>query len=104
MSSFHFGDLGVLGSCFELVDPVSYYEGCVYDLCVTLPDDDLVCDNMHTYATACREAGGEPGNWRSELPQCGKSLTLHTPSAKLQPTTISHKHISHTECRSYNYI
>ena len=48
-----------------------YYDACVYDLCVTLPDDDLVCADIDAYASACRQAGGVPGNWRAELTQCG---------------------------------
>ncbi|XP_041453704.1 zonadhesin-like [Lytechinus variegatus] len=61
---------GVLGECFGVVDPAMYYDACVYDLCFTLPEDDLLCADVDSYASACREAGGVPGNWRAELTQC----------------------------------
>ncbi|XP_071498841.1 IgGFc-binding protein-like, partial [Diadema antillarum] len=61
---------GMLGDCFSYVDPSSYFLACVYDLCATLPEDDLLCEDVDAYASACREAGGSPGNWRSELTQC----------------------------------
>nr|XP_054773221.1 IgGFc-binding protein-like [Lytechinus pictus] len=61
---------GVLGDCFGVVDPAMYYDACVYDLCFTLPEDDLLCADVDSYASACREAGGVPGNWRAELTQC----------------------------------
>ena len=51
---------------------ISYYQACVYDLCATLPDDGVLCDSLTEYAQACREAGGSPGDWRAETPQCGK--------------------------------
>ena len=65
-------EVGPFAQCHLLVDPQPYYEGCVYDLCATLPDDDLVCDSFAVYAQACRDAGGSPEDWRVDLPQCGK--------------------------------
>ena len=46
----------------------------MYDLCATLPDDDVLCDSLAEYAQACREAGGSPGDWRAETTQCGEYL------------------------------
>ena len=63
---------GPFTQCFEFVDPTPYHEACVYDLCATLPDDDLLCDSLAEYAQACRDAGASPGDWRSETSQCGK--------------------------------
>ncbi len=70
-------ELGPFSPCHELVDPLPYYEACVFDLCATLPDDDLVCDSFGEYAQACRDAGGYPGNWRIAVPQCGKLIHKH---------------------------
>ena len=58
--------------CHEVVDPRPFHEACIYDLCATLPDDDLVCDSFEEYAHACRKAGGHPEDWRSVTPQCRK--------------------------------
>lgn len=65
-------ETGPFRDCHELVDPTPYYEACVYDLCATLPDDDVLCDSLAEYGQACREAGSSPGDWRAETPQCGK--------------------------------
>ena len=62
---------GPFRKCHDWVDPTPYHDACVYDLCVTLPDDDLLCDNLAQYAQACRDAGGSPEDWRAENPQCG---------------------------------
>ncbi|XP_071946555.1 IgGFc-binding protein-like isoform X2 [Antedon mediterranea] len=61
---------GVLSSCHDFVDPADYYDGCVYDLCATLPNDDLLCDDISEYAQACRQRGGEPGDWRTATSTC----------------------------------
>ena len=65
---------GPFRDCHDLVDPDPYHDGCVYDLCATLPDDDRLCDSLAEYAQACREAGGSPGDWRAETPQCGELI------------------------------
>ncbi|XP_038059591.1 IgGFc-binding protein-like [Patiria miniata] len=64
-------EAGPYASCFDFVDPTPYYDSCMYDLCVTLPDDELLCNSLSGYADACRTAGGNPGDWRGERPQCG---------------------------------
>ncbi|PIK34072.1 putative IgGFc-binding protein [Apostichopus japonicus] len=61
---------GAFSGCHDYVDPNLYYDTCVYDLCITLPDEDLVCNNYHQYADACRDAGGQPGSWRDAVPAC----------------------------------
>ena len=63
-------ETGPFTECHEVVDPTPYYEACIYDLCATLPDDDLVCDSLAEYAQACREGGGMPDDWRAVTPQC----------------------------------
>ena len=48
----------------------------MYDLCATLPDDDVLCDSLSEYAQACREAGGSTEDWRADAPQCRKCHIL----------------------------
>ncbi|PIK50541.1 putative IgGFc-binding protein [Apostichopus japonicus] len=55
---------GPFAPCHDYVTVTAYYETCVYDLCATLPDEDLVCPSLEVYATACKERGGEPGEWK----------------------------------------
>lgn len=66
---------GAFSSCHDYVDPEPYHETCVYDLCVTLPDEELRCNNFESYADACRDAGGNTNNWRDAVPACGKCLS-----------------------------
>ena len=68
---------GPFSECHDVVDPRPFYDACVYDLCATLPDDDLVCDSMVEYALRCRNAGGSPGDWRAVTPQCRKYKLLY---------------------------
>ena len=63
---------GPFGECHDLVDPKSYHEACVYDLCATLPDDDVLCGSLAEYAQACRVLRDSPVDWRAETPQCCK--------------------------------
>ena len=63
---------GPFAACHSVVDTAPYNESCIYDLCATLPSEDLVCDSFQSYADACSSAGGTPGDWRAELPQCRK--------------------------------
>ena len=63
---------GPFKECYDLVDPTPYHEACVYDLCATLPEDDVLCDSLAEYAQACRNADGSPGDWRAETSQCGE--------------------------------
>ncbi|PIK34071.1 putative IgGFc-binding protein [Apostichopus japonicus] len=63
-------EYGPFEDCLDVVDPSPYYGGCIYDLCYTLPDDDLLCASLTAYAEACREAGVTLGDWRSDVSQC----------------------------------
>ena len=63
---------GPFDVCQELIDPTPFYEACIYDLCATLPDDDVLCDSLAEYAQACREAKGSPRDWRADTPSCCK--------------------------------
>ena len=64
--------LGPFAPCHDVEDAAPYYESCVFDLCATLLDEDLVCDSFQSYTEACRSAGRTPDDWRSSRPQCRK--------------------------------
>ena len=68
---FGFVSLGPFASCHDFVDPVAYHESCVYDLCATLPEDDVICSSLETYADVCRLAGSIVDDWRAVRTQCG---------------------------------
>ena len=85
--------VGPFSSCFDYVDPSPFYDSCLYDLCFTLPDDDLLCDSLANYADACRSAGGIPGDWRADRAQCGElewwTTTLYNEELKTVKTLIA---------------
>ena len=64
--------VGPFAPCHDYVDPGPYHEACVYDLCETLPDDDLLCDSAESYAAACRSAGRALVDWKREAEMCRK--------------------------------
>ena len=70
---------GVLGTCSQYVDPSPYEISCVYDLCRTQPDNDIICNTVEQYVRTCQEASNgtvEIGNWRQILTTCSKSFHM----------------------------
>lgn len=65
--------LGPFARCHSYVDPSSFYDTCIFDLCETLPEDGDLCNSLQEYAVLCRSRGGEPDDWRSQTPQCRES-------------------------------
>ena len=67
---------GALGNCSQFVDHSPYQTACVYDLCHTQPDNDIICDAVEQFIRTCHEASHgtiEIGNWRELLPRCSMS-------------------------------
>ncbi|XP_062031948.1 LOW QUALITY PROTEIN: IgGFc-binding protein [Lepus europaeus] len=56
---------GPFASCHEVLDPQSFLEDCVYDLCVTGGERLSLCRLLSTYAQACQELGVSVTDWRS---------------------------------------
>uniref|UniRef100_A0A8C6YU20 Mucin-2 n=1 Tax=Nothoprocta perdicaria TaxID=30464 RepID=A0A8C6YU20_NOTPE len=46
----------VFEKCHKLVDPEKFYRACVFDSC-TLPQLDLECSSLQTYAAICADQG-----------------------------------------------
>ncbi|XP_071498835.1 zonadhesin-like [Diadema antillarum] len=64
---------GPLGGCADFVDVSDYYDACVFDLCFTDPDNDVICGALQEYVQKCRgETNGIlVGDWRASVFQCG---------------------------------
>ncbi|XP_068590666.1 IgGFc-binding protein-like [Cebidichthys violaceus] len=67
---------GPFSACHNKVDPSTYLENCVYDVCVTKGAKQVLCDNLKSYADACQseEVKIDP-NWRMVtkcFPSCPK--------------------------------
>ncbi len=74
--SFHYRDFIVIYK-FITTGPFAgcpnanvYYEACVYDLCASLPDTSIMCENIETFAQDCINSGVDIGTWRSESLCC----------------------------------
>uniref|UniRef100_A0A8C2WYZ8 VWFD domain-containing protein n=1 Tax=Cyclopterus lumpus TaxID=8103 RepID=A0A8C2WYZ8_CYCLU len=44
---------GPFSACHKKVDPFSYLENCVYDVCVNKGAKQILCNNLKSYADAC---------------------------------------------------
>ncbi|XP_034384908.1 IgGFc-binding protein-like isoform X1 [Cyclopterus lumpus] len=44
---------GPFSACHKKVDPSSYLENCVYDVCVNKGAKQILCENLKSYADAC---------------------------------------------------
>ncbi|XP_045237182.2 IgGFc-binding protein [Macaca fascicularis] len=55
---------GPFAVCHGTLDPRSFLEQCVYDLCVVGGERLSLCRGLSAYAQACLELGISVGNWR----------------------------------------
>ncbi|XP_029312584.1 IgGFc-binding protein-like [Cottoperca gobio] len=53
---------GPFGFCHEQVDPAPYFNDCVFDVCVG--GNDLLCEAIQTYVSACQSANVQIQPWR----------------------------------------
>ncbi|XP_033106905.1 IgGFc-binding protein-like [Anneissia japonica] len=77
--------------CHDEIDPENAFEGCVYDMCATLPDESSVCGDVATYASRCSGSGITIASWRTEdfcAPECNEGATYRT-CASACPLTCS---------------
>ncbi|XP_072283431.1 IgGFc-binding protein-like [Pyxicephalus adspersus] len=58
---------GPFAKCHSLVNPTSYVDECLSDLCQTNGEDsDVLCYSVYAYADACRQAGVKDIVWRTD--------------------------------------
>ncbi|KAM4623712.1 alpha-tectorin-like [Polymixia lowei] len=55
---------GVFGSCHSQLDPQTYTESCVYDLCVGGGYQPILCQALNVYASQCQQHGVQLSSWR----------------------------------------
>lgn len=72
---------GPFRNCHAVVDPSSYFEDCVYDVCLSNGRGDSLCSSLQTYTAACQQKGVEVFEWRSKdfcseshIPNCASSI------------------------------
>lgn len=64
----------IFDDCHWYVDPESYYEDCLYDICAAASKGDItasMCTIFAAYANECSQQGSII-DWRQSIPECGK--------------------------------
>ncbi|XP_067399057.1 IgGFc-binding protein-like [Emydura macquarii macquarii] len=56
---------GPFAACHDTVSPSVYFSNCLYDVCLGKGDSQVLCQSVHSYVTACQEAGAPIQPWRS---------------------------------------
>lgn len=56
---------GPFSVCYSTLDPQSYFSDCVYDVCASNGDEDVLCESIAAYVVDCHDAGTEVPNWRT---------------------------------------
>uniref|UniRef100_K7FKH3 Fc fragment of IgG binding protein n=1 Tax=Pelodiscus sinensis TaxID=13735 RepID=K7FKH3_PELSI len=56
---------GPFAACHGTVSPSMYFNNCLYDVCLANGDSPVLCQSIHSYVTACQEAGASIQPWRS---------------------------------------
>ncbi|NXY78981.1 FCGBP protein, partial [Glareola pratincola] len=89
---------GPFGSCHHVIDPTSYFQACLHDLCLAEGDTHVLCQSIQSYAAACQDAGviieawrrpsfcRKRGSWGGKDPPCPGSPI---PTGLLEEFTIS---------------
>ncbi|CAI9601661.1 unnamed protein product [Staurois parvus] len=58
---------GAFKECHEVINPLIYFNNCVYDLCELNLDPDTLCDSLQSYAQSCQSHGVRIGPWRNDF-------------------------------------
>uniref|UniRef100_H3B6M4 Otogelin n=1 Tax=Latimeria chalumnae TaxID=7897 RepID=H3B6M4_LATCH len=56
--------------CQYHVSPYPFLASCTNDLCMSGPEDVILCRALNEYARACAQAGYPLHGWRRKIPQC----------------------------------
>ncbi|XP_069598457.1 IgGFc-binding protein-like [Ranitomeya imitator] len=57
---------GPLSACYATINPDTFFNNCVYDLCAATGDGKILCDSIHSYVAACQAAGVTVQPWRTD--------------------------------------
>ncbi|XP_017338014.1 IgGFc-binding protein [Ictalurus punctatus] len=56
---------GPFAACHSVINPDSYFQDCVYDVCTTEGDQHMLCHSIAAYMTACHDFEVHVNNWRT---------------------------------------
>ncbi|KAG8570029.1 hypothetical protein GDO81_014653 [Engystomops pustulosus] len=56
---------GPFADCYGLVNVTEYFNQCLFDMCASDGQAEILCHSLQTYASACQAAGANIKSWRS---------------------------------------
>ncbi|XP_062987816.1 IgGFc-binding protein-like [Elgaria multicarinata webbii] len=56
---------GPFAVCLSVINPESFFESCVFDLCALQGSQPALCKALEAYADACQRAGVDLPSWRN---------------------------------------
>ncbi|KAK7886664.1 hypothetical protein WMY93_026285 [Mugilogobius chulae] len=56
---------GPFAECHSKLDPQPYFDDCVFDVCASNGEGNVLCDSVAAYAFNCHMAGVDVKSWRS---------------------------------------
>ncbi|XP_077357683.1 IgGFc-binding protein-like isoform X3 [Festucalex cinctus] len=57
---------GPFAVCHPKVNPINYFQDCVFDLCALDGAKPVLCEAIESYVNECQDRGVEIGPWRNE--------------------------------------
>lgn len=73
---------GPFAACHSRLSPESYYRDCVYDVCMSQGDRNVLCNSISAYVTDCQTIGVKIDHWRRP-DFCRKYCTCSTFLSKI---------------------
>lgn len=74
----------IFSICHPHVDPESYYNNCLYDVCAFNENIDIsMCTIFTAYANECSRLGHVIEHWRKSIQECGKFHLCYASIIKL---------------------
>ncbi|XP_069802928.1 IgGFc-binding protein-like [Dendropsophus ebraccatus] len=58
-------DDGPFSDCYEHVNVTDYFNQCLFDMCASDGQAEILCQSLQAYVTACQAAGANIKSWRS---------------------------------------
>lgn len=56
---------GAFAACHSRLSPDPYYRDCVYDVCMSQGDRNVLCHSISAYLTDCQTIGVKINDWRT---------------------------------------
>lgn len=56
---------GSFAACHSQLSPQSYYNDCVYDVCMSHGDRNVLCNSISAYVSDCQTIGVKINSWRT---------------------------------------